>query len=131
VRRRRKRPALSNCSSAAVVAPDAQPVSDVLANLAAEIARARDIGLRVEGAICAIAVRCPIEPQMIQELQQLDAMLQQLAALGDFAAALSGQRAAGNLATAAALDRITLGDVRMRLAGAHVEDDPSECWEML
>jgi hypothetical protein len=115
-----------------MAAPTLAPVSDVLANLASELERARILGLRVEGAICAIAVRSAIDPQMIQELQQLDAMLQHLAALRDFTAMLAEQDAsAGRLVTAPALDRITLAEVRMRLAGSYIEDDPSERWEML
>lgn len=107
------------------------PVGEVFANLASELERARSLGLRVEGAICAIAVRSSLTSDVIYELQQLDAMLQHVAALRDFAAELARQVVTnGNVATVEALDRITLGDVRMRLGGARMEDDPTEDWEM-
>lgn len=109
------------------------PVCDVFAALAEELERARSLGLRVEGAICAIAVRSSIDDAVVCELQQLDAVLQHVAALRDFAAELARQgEAIGVVAIASALDRVTLGEVRTRLGGRRLDgDDPDEVWEML
>lgn len=110
---------------------DALPVRDVLVMLADELERARTLGLRVEGAICAIAVRAAIDSSVIAELQQLDAVLQHIAALRDFAGEVS-RTCDGALAVdvTGALDRVTLAEVRTRLAGGGNEED-AERWEML
>ena len=50
-------------------------VREVFASLAEELERARVLGLRVEGAICAIAVRSSIDGGIVGELQHLDADL--------------------------------------------------------
>ena len=99
------------------------PARQVFLSLAEELEHARILGLRVETAICAIAVRTSIDSGIVSELQQLDAVLQRIAALRDFAE----QR----VPTASALARVTLGEVRARLAGGAVDDDPDEAWEML
>lgn len=112
-------------------AEPATPVCTVFANLAGELERARSLGLRVEGAICAIAVRSALGSDAIHELQQLDAMLQHIAALRDFAAELARQPVAnGDIVTTVALRLVTLGEVRMRLGGACMEDDLGADWEM-
>ena len=51
------------------------PVRDVFAALAQELERARSLGLRVEGAICAMAVRSAINGGVVGEFQHLDAVL--------------------------------------------------------
>lgn len=108
------------------------PVGDVFSGLAEELERARCLGLRVEGAICAIAIRSSIDASVVSELQQLDAILQHMAALRDFAAELANQSdSTYKVAVASALDRITLGEVRIRLGGTYLQDDPDEAWEML
>lgn len=109
------------------------PVREVLSLLADELERARTLGLRVEGAICAIAVRSSIDGAVVAELQQLDAVLQHIAALRDFVAETARLAQDGaEVATQSALARITLGDVRARLAGgildANLSDDG---WEIL
>lgn len=108
-------------------------VGDVFAALADELERARSLGLRVEGAICAIAVRSSIDSAVVSELQQLDAVLQHIAALRDFAAELAKRGAgADGVAVASALDRVTLGEVRARLAGRVLDDcESDEGWEVL
>ncbi len=108
------------------------PVGDVFSGLAEELERARSLGLRVEGAICAIAIRSSIDASIVSELQQLDAILQHIAALRDFAAEMANQSdSTCKVVVAAALDRITLGEVRIRLGGTYLQDDPNETWEML
>lgn len=113
--------------------PQLTPVRDVFSALAEELERARSLGLRVEGAICAIAVRSSIDGSVVSELQQLDAVLQHIAALRDFASELARQSVGvGEVATAPALERVTLGEVRVRLGGRYLDgDDPDDNWEML
>lgn len=123
-------------ASAAVKAADASsaeaPVCDILLMLAEELERARTLGLRIEGAICAIAVRSQIDGALVSELQHLDAVLQHIAALRDYTAELSRNcDRAQRVATESALDRITLGEVRARLAGGDAKDSPDDVWEML
>lgn len=104
--------------------------ADVFVALADELERARTLGLRVEGAICAIAVRAAIDSAVIAELQQLDAVLQHLAALRDFVGELARQAdGARKISLVSALDRITLADVHARLAG-DCDSGPDERWEM-
>lgn len=109
------------------------PVADVFSVLAEELERARALGLRVEGAICAIAVRSSIDGAVVSELQQLDAVLQHMAALRDFAAEVArGAGAGGAVPTRSALERITLGDVRARLSGGLIDANLSDDgWEIL
>jgi len=107
-------------------------VGDVFSALGEELERARSLGLRVEGAICAIAVRSSIDGAVVSELQQLDTVLQHIAALRDFVTELARQGAPASVATASALDRVTLAEVRTRLGGRYLDgDDPDEIWEML
>jgi len=108
------------------------PLQDVLTALADELERARTLGLRVEGAICAIAVRAAIDSSVIAELQQLDAVLQHIGALRDFAGEAS-RVCSGEFAidVSTALERVTLADVRARLAGACDDEDAAAHWEML
>jgi hypothetical protein len=113
--------------------PRLTPVRDVFSALAEELERARSLGLRVEGAICAIAVRSSIDGSVVSELQQLDAVLQHIAALRDFASELARQSmGVGEVSTDSALERVTLGEVRVRLGGRYLDgDDPDDNWEML
>jgi hypothetical protein len=97
-----------------------------------ELEHARALGLRVEGAICAIAVRAAIDASVITELQQLDAVLQHLGALRDFAGEVARAcDSEGAIDMSAALDRVTLADVRARWAGACDDERGAEQWEML
>ncbi len=108
------------------------PVCDVLLMLAEELERARALGLRIEGAICAIAVRSQIDGALVSELQHLDAVLQHIAALRDYTAELSRRCDREQMVvTESALDRITLGEVRARLSGGGEGDAPDDVWEML
>ncbi|MEQ1617095.1 MAG: hypothetical protein ABL883_01975 [Terricaulis sp.] len=115
------------------VAEALTPVRDVFSLLADELERARTLGLRVEGAICAIAVRSSIDGAVVAELQQLDAVLQHIAALRDFAAEAARQAQVDqSIATQSALARITLGDVRSRLSGGFIDANLSDDgWEIL
>jgi hypothetical protein len=100
---------------------EATPVRDVLTALADELERARTLGLRVEGAICAIAVRAAIDSSVVAELQ-----------LRDFAGEVSRTCDGGfSVDVSSALDRVTLAEVRVRLAGQSDGDDDAGRWEML
>jgi hypothetical protein len=108
------------------------PVADVLSALAEELERARALGLRIEGAICAFAIRSSIDGTVVAELQQLDAVLQHLGALRDYAAELARSvDASQGVTTKSALEKITLGEVRARLGCGYVQENPDEIWEML
>lgn len=109
------------------------PVGDVFSVVADELEHARVLGLRVEGAICAIAIRSSIDGAVVSELQQLDAVLQHIAALRDFATEIAkGADGGGGVATQQALDRVTLGEVRSRLAGGMLDANLSDDgWEIL
>ena len=107
-------------------------VRDVFAALAEELERARILGLRVEGAICAIAVHSSLDDGIVSELQQLDHVIQHVAALRDFAAEVSNECDGVEAVTLErALGRIRLAEVRTRLAGASAIDPPDEEWELL
>ncbi|MCC6918011.1 MAG: hypothetical protein IT548_02340 [Alphaproteobacteria bacterium] len=107
-------------------------INKVFQALAGELEHAREMTLRVEGAVCDLSHHIPPDASMLDGLQQLDKVVQHLAALRDYVAALSGHDGAfcpDRAATAA--NRITLHDVRSRLggglAGAGVET--AEVWE--
>jgi|CXWL01.1.fsa_nt_gi hypothetical protein len=92
------------------------PLAEVLGALAQELESARSTGMRVEAAFCAHAVNSQLDGSVIRDMQQLDGVLQHLAALRDFVAALATD-AHGEACIAAALERVSLGDVRARLQG--------------
>lgn len=107
------------------------PVADVLAALARELEHARSVGTRVEAAFCAHAVRTELDAAVIRDMQQLDSLIQQLAALRDFVSTLASC-ASGSAAIGSALERVPLGDVRARLSGglgAAIEDE-AELWSL-
>ncbi|ANP45672.1 hypothetical protein [Candidatus Viadribacter manganicus] len=112
-------------------ASDEMGIGEVCALLANELERIRVLGLRIEGAICAVAVQANVDERVVSELQNLDAMLQQIAALRDYTGELSRLApVAARIGVAEALARITLGDVRARLAGEDSEFY-EEGWEVL
>lgn len=114
-------------------APAAPTVSaaDVFTSLGQELERIRVLGLRVEQTICAIAVNSSIDTALIAELQQLDAILQHIAALRDFSEQVALECDDDVLVDVSqALDRITLADVRTRLAQGD-QDSTDEGWEIL
>lgn len=110
-----------------------RPLRDVLENLGGELEQLRALGLRVEGAICQIAVRAAIDPGIIVELQQLDMVLQQLGNLRAYVGRLALEcNPTEKVSIAAALDQVTLAELRSRLAGAGEEDLTDESgWEIL
>lgn len=105
---------------------DGVAVSDLLLAVAAELDRTRSLGRRLERAVCAVAVQAQTDYEIVRELQQLDLLIQQIAALHDF---LVGVVALSDVKVvmrpqdvAAALDRVTLSDLRSRLVGEPGED---------
>lgn len=114
-----------------VGAGQAAPVATVLIAMAEELEHARALGLRVEGAICAVAVKTTIDSGVVEGLQQLDSVLQRIAALRDYVIELAAQcDPTIEVETASALERVKLEEVRARLAGARGHHD-GDGWEML
>lgn len=106
-------------------------VTDTVAVLSQELERIRVLGLRVEQTICAIAVRSAIDGAVVAELQHLDALIQHIAALRDFSEQVAVECSDdARIDLEAALERVTLADVRRRLARESA-DQPEERWEML
>lgn len=107
------------------------PVAEVLVALAYELEHVRIVGMRVEAAFCAHAVRATLDISVIRDMQQLDGVLQHLAALRDFVTTLS-QDIRGEAPIIAALDRVFLGDVRARLSGGRgaEPDAETELWSL-
>ena len=103
-----------------------------LLRVADELERVRQLGHRVEAAICAIAVRSSFDGAIVGELQQLDAMLQQIGALSDFLNQVGRDCGVGaRIDVSDGLARVRLSEVRARLAGEIGEDGFEEGWEML
>lgn len=106
-------------------------LADTLSALGQELERVRVSGLRIEQTICAIAVRTSLDSALIEELQHLDAALQHIAALRDFSEQLALQCDDDvSIELSPALERVTLADVRRRLAqqDSHFTE---EGWEIL
>jgi len=98
--------------------PHVAAASDVMTSLARELEQMRALGLQLEASICQLAVAAPQQSEWLSDVQQLDLLLQQMAALRDFLTALSATEGAEvKLDLAVALERITLHDVRARLSG--------------
>lgn len=109
----------------------ASTLAETLTTLGQELERIRVLGLRVEQAICAIAVNSALDAALIAELQQLDAVLQHVAALRDFSEQLALECPdAAEVDLSAALERVTLAEVRARLARQSFHDN-EESWEIL
>lgn len=107
------------------------PMAEILDALARELEHARGVGMRIEAAFCAHAVRTTLDGSIIQDMQQLDGVIQHLAALRDFVSTLA-REATGAAAIDAALERVFLGDVRARLGGgcgAQPEGE-AEVWQL-
>jgi hypothetical protein len=114
---------------AAAVAKTA--ISDVLLSVADELERVRVLGLRIERTVIGLAMSPGVDASVIGELQQLDAILQQIAGLRDYAANIAkGCDAGHGVDPATALACVTLEDMRQRLAGVAPED-AEDGWEML
>ena len=110
---------------------NAARLADALARTSQELERIRVLGLRVEQTICAIAVRSAIDSAVVAELQHLDALIQHVAALRDFTEQVAVECSDDvSIDLAAALERVTLADVRRRLGDASA-DQADERWEIL
>lgn len=122
-----------SASLAIAGAEEAVALSRVLTDIASELERARAIGMRVERAACVLALKFGADAELVHDLQQLDEMLQHVAAMRDLLEALSHLHAelpAGRVA--AAIDRISLSAVRGRLRGEGADAGEAEDgWELL
>jgi len=106
-------------------------LADAVALVSQELERIRVLGLRVEQTICAVAVRSAIDSAVVAELQHLDALIQHVAALRDFSEQVAVECSDDAVVDLeAALERVTLADVRRRLGGASA-DQTDERWEIL
>lgn len=106
-------------------------LADTLTAVSQELERIRVLGLRVEQTICAVAVRSAIDSAVVAELQHLDAVIQHVAALRDFAEQLAIECSDDvSVDLGQALDRVTLAQVRRRLA-QDGEAQSEDGWEML
>lgn len=125
---------MSNAATLRREENDERPLSDLLMAVAAELERLRQSGWRIERAACSLALLPGASTDALRELQHLDAMLQQVAALRDFVVAISNVSGGiGGPELQAALDRITLHDVKQRLAGQthDAESENDDGWELL
>lgn len=106
-------------------------LSTVLKALADELEIARGLTLHVEDAICEVSHMIPSDSPVVGNLQQVDRVVQHLAALRDFVGALSASEGTiGDQMIADGGSRISLQEVRVRLMGAdHRHSDPEEVWE--
>lgn len=112
--------------------PGDAAVADVLGAMADELERTRSLGLRVEGAICVAALAASADVSVIEELQQFDLILQRVAALREFALELARRcNPVHEINVESALARITLEDMRSRLAGIGQGEDAVDEWEMI
>lgn len=119
-------------SLAIAEADEAVALSRVLTDIAAELERARAIGMRVERAACMLALKFGADAELVRDLQQLDEMLQHIAAMRDLLEALSHLHAElPAQRVAAAIDRISLSAVRGRLRGEDDESEADDGWELL
>jgi hypothetical protein len=91
-------------------------LGDVHRRIGEEIERLRVMGLDIEASLFRAADDWSVDESHVRELQQLDFLLQHLAALRDFVASLV-PNAAGQVDLAAALRRVPLEALRARLAG--------------
>ena len=107
------------------------PIGELLGSIAQELELARTIGLRVERAICAIAIQSTIDSALVAELQNFDAVLQHIAAMRHFSGELGRScDASWRTSPRAALERVTLAEVKARLGGEDTEST-DELWEIL
>lgn len=78
-----------------------------------------------------MAIQSKISGEIVAELQQLDLVLQQIAALRDFLAQVAAACDHSQIVDiSAALERVTLAELRARLAGSPSLES-EEGWEML
>jgi hypothetical protein len=105
-------------------------LSQILASLSDELARAAEEGHVVEAAFCEVAARVDMTAADVMGLQKLDAVLQHIEALRDFTAALAAS-ADGEISTGHAFERILLGAVRARLQGREQTETTETDWEVL
>lgn len=97
---------------------DAMPAAEMMATLASELDRMRALGLRIEGSLCALAGEVSSQGAWMEDLQQFDMLLQQLAALRDFLGKVAlASDAEARIDVSAALAHVTLHDLRQRLSG--------------
>jgi len=89
-----------------------------MSSVADELDRMRALGLRIEASLCDLAGGVAEQGEWLEDLQQFDLLLQQMAALRDFLGALaSAEGAQTPLDVTAAANQLLLHDLRSRLLG--------------
>lgn len=100
--------------------------SSIFEGIAAELERVRALGFHVEGSICRLAGPIGLQAEFVEDLQQFDLMLQQIAALRDLMAGLARLPGAEALMEIGhVIDAVTLKDLKSRLMGELVVADGS------
>jgi|CXWL01.1.fsa_nt_gi predicted TIM-barrel fold metal-dependent hydrolase len=98
-------------------AEEAMAAPELCRAIASEIEIARAMGLRLESSLCILTAKLGLDAERVRDLQELDLILQHLAALRDLLTMVSAQIDPSlSVSIAEALDRVTLGDVRARLS---------------
>lgn len=107
-----------------MVATTRSPVRDILDAVAAEASIARSRFERLQGIMGDLILSCPPDrrSEAMADVQLVDSLAQHLEALSVFAGELARRSPGGDLEVKAALDAVTLADVRSRLA--RLCDDP-------
>lgn len=107
-----------------MVASTVSPVRDILVAVSGEAEIARERFERLQGIMGDLVQNCPAErrAEAMADVQLVDALAQHLEALATFAGELARRSYDGELEVKAALDKVTLADVRSRLA--RLCDDP-------
>ena len=95
-----------------------QELAAVFRNAALELELARQVGMRIEQSLCGAADAWAVDSGRFRDLQELDGLIQRLAALRDLFATIGAAQRDLHLAFEAALERVPLEEMRARLSGA-------------
>jgi hypothetical protein len=107
-----------------MAATTVSPVRDILDAVSSEASIARSRFERLQGIMGDLVSSCPADrrAEAMADVQLVDSLAQHLEALATFAGELARRSPDGELEVKAALDKVTLADVRSRLA--RLCDDP-------
>jgi hypothetical protein len=96
----------------------AHELAAIFRSVARELELARQIGMRIEQSLCGAADAWAVDNGRVRDLQELDGLIQRLAALRDLFGAADAAQQDPSLAFQAALQHIPLEEMRARLSGA-------------
>lgn len=101
----------------------APTVADVLLSISAEIERVEELARRIERSLCDAASDGEIESRSPAELQELDMVIQSLAAIREFASVTAqASTLSARLDIEPALQLMRLAGMRARLSGSIGEE---------